>query len=271
MIAFAQEVFNETVTGTTSVYTSAALYEALAAGERFFIQVRTSMVASGTSMTIEIQHSFDGVSWATRSTPINAVSPSSSGVTVTFGQDLGTGQISGFFVRFAITLAGASASLALQIIVCVRTRSVGRGRSRLDGRLATIPARSPLVVTRAAVAALGASPALQPAARRLAGAVREASPSVPMALKSAATVPAQSVVAATRANRSARRAVPVGAPIKPRAPVLARGIQEISTPRSLVVAGGAPRGDALPLLEPKSEVPTPELAPSSPKRRPRLR
>ncbi len=78
--------------------------------------MRTSQ-GSGTSPTLSVilEHSNDNVLWSTKTTLLNAVAISTTGIGANFASDLGTANVGGAFMRLRITLGGTTPSASLQL------------------------------------------------------------------------------------------------------------------------------------------------------------
>lgn len=117
MLTYTELVFSEYVTGTTTVYTSAAVNSRLARTNQLTIQSNIDQVATGTTaFTVQIQHSNDERNFVDKagSPEINRTTFTGSVPYVNFGYDAGTTPTMGF-VRLAITLAGTNPGANVKI------------------------------------------------------------------------------------------------------------------------------------------------------------
>ena len=117
MLTFTELVFSEYVTGTTTVYTSAAMNSRLARTNQLTLQSNVDQVTAGTTAcTVQIEHSNDERNFVAKagSPEINRTTFSGTVPYVNFGYDAGTTPTMGF-VRLAITLAGTNAGANVKI------------------------------------------------------------------------------------------------------------------------------------------------------------
>jgi hypothetical protein len=114
--------FDDTVVGTTTVYTPTGLNDALGACDKWAIQAVADLVSGTTpTITVQLQHSSDQRNWMNKNTTaeINAQNLSSSATDPKFGSDAGTTPALAF-VRLAITLGGTSPQAHVKVWVCLR-------------------------------------------------------------------------------------------------------------------------------------------------------
>jgi len=123
MIAFSEEVWHASITGTATAYTDPKWNSVLSRAEKFYCVARVS-AGSGTSptLTVNIEHSNDGVNWATKAQLFNATSISNAATSVVIltAQDLGTAQVGGLYMRVALTLGGTNPSAMIVIMLTGR-------------------------------------------------------------------------------------------------------------------------------------------------------
>lgn len=122
MLTFTELAFSEYVTGTTTVYTSAAMNSRLARCNQLTLQSNIDQVTTGTTgFSVQIEHSNDERNFVAKagSPEINRTSFTGTIPYVNFGYDAGTTPTMGF-VRLAITLTGTNAGANVKIYAAGR-------------------------------------------------------------------------------------------------------------------------------------------------------
>lgn len=107
-ILFNIKAFEQGVSGTTAVYTAPELYAKLAQADKLMIQCRASQtVGTSPTISVDVEHSCDGVGWQQRTSPISAKSIPIGAVTYEYGEDTGA-KVGGSKARLKITIGGSS-------------------------------------------------------------------------------------------------------------------------------------------------------------------
>ena len=113
------------LSGTDAVYTEPSIIHAGA--EKLFVSARISMASSNGTLTIDSEHSADGVTWFTGATLISAGQFATGAVTTLYGQDAG-GDVRACYMRFKISF-GSSIDGFVRVIVTGRYSSRGEPSS----------------------------------------------------------------------------------------------------------------------------------------------
>jgi len=117
-----ERIFDDVVTGTTTVYSSGEFNELLGRHDRISLFLVVDTV-SGTSptITVQLQHSSDERNWVNKNgTPeINALVISPTATTTEAANDA-TGNYGCHSVRAAITLAGTNPSCRVRLYATLR-------------------------------------------------------------------------------------------------------------------------------------------------------
>lgn len=113
-IVYAGKTFSAVLNDKVNVYyTDPECNAKLGAGEKFFVEVRTSgVLGTAPTIAVKLESSNDNVNWVNRSTITLAPSSSiSNGATLT-GAEVGGTTVGGRFARFTMQLADAGSPSA---------------------------------------------------------------------------------------------------------------------------------------------------------------
>lgn len=125
MRRFVQEVFRNTLIGTTEQYSPPSTFDALGSVEKLALHVRAKRASSATpTLTVTLYHSNDGQDWIVRGSAFTGMTLSTSLEKTYMQTDTNT---SGAFVRVGVVMSGAQSTdtVDVAIVACGRAELAG--------------------------------------------------------------------------------------------------------------------------------------------------